>query len=44
MRRVILNGHYYAVGLKWALLDGRTKAELIREAERYDEQIGRAHV
>ncbi len=37
MRRVILNGHYYAVGLKWALLDGRTKAELIREAERYDE-------
>ena len=37
MRRVILNGHSYAVGLKWALLDGRMKAELIREAERYDE-------
>ena len=37
MRRVILNGVSCVVGLKWALLDGRTKAELIREAERYDE-------
>lgn len=37
MRRVILNGISYAVGLKWALLEGRTKAELIREAERFDE-------
>lgn len=37
MRRVVINGISYAVGLKWALLEERTKAELIREAERYDE-------
>ena len=38
MRRVILNGQSYAVGLDWFLLQRMTRAEVIQEAERYDDK------
>ena len=38
MRRVILNGISYAVGLDWFLLQKMTRAEVIQEAERYDDK------
>lgn len=38
MRRVISNGQSYAVGLDWFPLQRMTRAEVIQEAERYDDK------
>lgn len=38
MRRVVLNGFSYAVGLDWFPLKKMTRAEVIQEAERYDDK------
>ena len=37
MRRIVINGQFYAVGLDWFLLTG-SRAELIQEAEQYDDK------
>ena len=36
MRRVVINGRSYAVGLDWFPLKKMTRAEVIQEADRYD--------